>query len=494
MKRNQWVRKLVMTSVVLTMVFPMLAACSGGKDTKTGQERTLRIGVLYGGYDDTYFRQQFTDVYEYTHQNVKIEIVPAIDQSDQQYNQGEEKDRKEPNRLEAVKKIMDGSNPVDIIVTDPAQFRILARDGMLKQLDPLMQQDKFDTNDFVPAVLDGIKSMGDGNMLGLAPTFNSSVLLYNKKLFADAGVEPPTDGMTWDEVFNKARLVAKGEGADRKYGFSFDRYAGGDPFWSMTYSYITPLQLRMFDNKGEKMTVNTGPWEKVWNSITKLSTDKIMPTQNDGMMDNNTKPGPFDHDSFLSGKVAMVLSDFGYLNNDLANAMRNASKIKGFNKFDWDVVTAPSHPEAPGVSGSVNMNNIFAINNKAPNPDDAWDFVKFINSEDWAKIRSRSSYEMVSRKQFIKPKDGSSYNIDAFFNVKPVVPTNQDAEDLMSEKPALWQVNDIGRTLFQDVINGKKSTKQALAEWETKGNEMLQQIKNNPNGGGETVPGGIYGG
>ncbi|WP_019420608.1 ABC transporter substrate-binding protein [Paenibacillus sp. OSY-SE] len=495
MNRKKWVRKLLMVTLTLTMIFPLLAACSNKNDVEPGQERVLRIGVLYGGYggDDTYFRQQYTDVYEYANKGIRIEIVPAIDASEQRYDNPADGPRKEPDRAEALKKIMTSANPVDIVVTDASQFRNLVQDGMLKQLDPLIQQDKFDTSDYVPTVIDGIKAMGDSNLYGLAPTFYSQALFYNKTMFQEAGVNLPTDNMTWEDMFTLARRVSKGEGADRQYGFSFNRYRGGEPFWDIIQIYNPPLNLRVVDEKGERMTVNSPKWETVMSTFAKLVSEKVIPggdNQDMDMSGGGEEYNPYSHDSFLSGHVGMVIGEYSYINSDLADAMKNAEKIKGFKKFDWDVVTVPSHPEAPGVAGGVSLNNIFSINQKAPNPDDAWDFIKFVNSEDWAKIRSRSSWEMVARKKFITPKDGANFNIAAFYTVKPVPPTSADPNELFIQMPNAWQVQEPGQTLFKDVVSGKKTSADALKEWETKGNQILQQLKKNPK---DPVQGNVYG-
>ncbi|MCY9541469.1 extracellular solute-binding protein [Paenibacillus alvei] len=488
MKKN-WVRKLLTVTLAMTMIIPMLAACTNKDEVVPGQERVLRIGMQYGGYDDTYFRQQWTDTFEITHKGIRIELVPAIDGSDMRYdNSGDPK--KQPDRYEAMKKLLNSANPVDIVVTDSFQFRKLVEEGMLKQLDPLVQKDKIDLSDFVPTVIDGLKTMGDNNLYGLSPTFSSSALFFNKKMFSDAGIAPPTDNMTWDQVFTLAANLSKGDGADRKYGFSFNRYNGSDVFDDMLNYYVSPLNLRMFDDKGEKMTVNTPQWEKVWTTVSDLAIKKTIPTGNSNNEMTGQAPeneNPFSHDNFLSGKVAMAISDYNYINTELADAMKNADKIKGFKKFDWDVVTLPSHPEAPGVSGGSQLYNIFSINQKAANPDDAWEFIKFINSEDWAKLRSRSSWEMVSRQQYIKPKDGTNINISAFYKTKPVPPTKTDMDKLMGDGN-LWQINQIASELMKQVIDKKKSVSEALKEWETKGNQLLLQAKN----GGGTPPGNVY--
>ena len=181
----------------------------------------------------------------------------------------------------------------------------------------------------------------------------------------------------------------------------------------------------------------------------------------------------------------------------LSKAKDYSTKNKAIPTVDWDVVTIPTFPEAPGIGGNIYLNNLMAINAKAQNSDDAWDFIQFNNSKEWAKLKSRSTYEMVARKSFLKPKDGMDYNIAAFYTLKPVPPQDVDLEKLYREKQNLYQVNSLGQPLFQEVLQKKKTVEAALKEWQTKGDAMLQKIKENPNGpldpeggGGIAIPKG----
>lgn len=136
-----------------------------------------------GSQDDSYFRQQFTDAFELTHPNVTIEVVAAVDQGSM-YGYGTQEEQQEmPDSLENMKKIMTGDNPVDVVVADTATLKSLIQENMVKQLDPLIQEDKFDTSDIVPSVIEGIKDLGDQSIYALTPTFSSSALFYNKAMF-----------------------------------------------------------------------------------------------------------------------------------------------------------------------------------------------------------------------------------------------------------------------------------------------------------------------
>jgi multiple sugar transport system substrate-binding protein len=476
MKKNKF-RKLVTATIVATMALGLLAGCTSKTTKNDNEQKVVRIGVMYGSSDDSYFRQQYTDLFEYSNKNVTFEIVPAIDYTSYQFS--ESKQREMPDNYESIKKLMTGDNPVDIIIADTSSLKRLVQENMLKQLDPLMQEDKFDTSDIVPAVLGGLKDIGDGKIYGLTPSFSSSALFYNKKVFSDAGVEVPKDNMTWDEIFATATRLAKGEGKERTFGFSFNSY-GGNSYWSMQNVYLSPLQLKTFDDKAETMTVNSPQWKKSWEAIVKLLNDKVIPTDQDISNDDSTWT-PISNDLFLQGRLGMLVGDTNYI-NQIDNANKNAvGQVKDFKAVDWDVVTVPTHAEKPDIGGNMYLSNVFAINSSAPNAETAWEFIKFVNGEDFAKLRSRSgsSYEMVSRKSFIKPKQGLDYNIEAFFKLKPVPPMNSTLEKMFVDKPGLNQVND-GNRYFQQVVEKKLSVEEALKKWTEEGNKMLIELKNNP--------------
>lgn len=479
MKRKSGIiKKLLVVSLTLSLTIPLMAACSK-KSGEVEQQKVLRIGTVYSyGDDDSYLRQQLTDIFEYTHPEIKVEIVSAINGN--RYNYDSSQQEKPEDQLKKVKEMLTGPNPPDLIIPNFDMMQDLINDNMLVSLNPNIEKDKIDLNEFVPTVVEGLKSLsGDGNLYALSPTFYSSALYYNKKLFTDAQVEPPTDKMTWDDVFSLARRVTKGEGKDRKFGFSFSQYAGSDPIWNMQQIYAGPLGLNMFDTKGEKMTVDSPQWERVWTTVSGMYKDKIIPQYQDISPQDGKDWSILNEDPFMGGRVAMVIGDYGYISR-IIDMNKNAEKIKNFQRVDWDVVTLPTHPEAPGVGGSIGMSNPLAINAKAQNPDSAWEFIKFVTSEEWAKLKSRNTYELVLRKKYIQPREGLNYNIPAFYTLTPAMPSNDSK--LLQKIQNLWSVQDIGRPLFEEVMKGSKSVKDALKEFKTKGDAMLEQIKKNPNG------------
>lgn len=461
----------------LTLMTGLLAACSGDSGSSGSENRVIRIGVLYGGSDnEPYFRQQYTDTYEIMHPNITFEIVGAVNYDDRRFETYDpEKPSEEPDPYEKMKEMLTGSNPVDVVVIDYSMLRRFTQDNLLQPLDPLIQKDKFDLSDYVPTVIEGIKAVGDNQIYALTPTFSSSALYYNKKIFIDKGVEPPADMMEWSDVLNKAREVSDGEGLDRTFGFAFNRWST-DGF-SGVQQYISSLGLRMYDDNAEKMMVNSDGWKDAWETVTALYRDDIIPDQ-DYMnlyyekLNESGGNDPFYGDLFAQGKVAMMI-DGSYYVNELKRYSDNAAKIKDYEPLDWDVVTLPMHPSNPGVGGNIGLSQLMGINAKAPNAEDAWDFIKFMNGRDWAKMKSRSQYELVARKEFLQPIGGLSYNIDAFTKLRPLPPATVDENTLYQKNPHIWEAQHFGYMLFQDVMSGNKEVAEALAEWETKGNAAL---------------------
>jgi multiple sugar transport system substrate-binding protein len=84
--------------------------------------------------------------------------------------------------------------------------------GLLTDLTPLIQRDNFDTSVFIPEVLAIYQQ--EGKTWGLPFLTTGSYLYYNKKIFDDAGVAyPPTDwddpNWTWQAFVDTAKKLTK---------------------------------------------------------------------------------------------------------------------------------------------------------------------------------------------------------------------------------------------------------------------------------------------
>lgn len=473
---NMKFRRAAAMTLSVVLGLSALAACSpfGNNQPADNQtQRVLRIGTMYGYGDDSYLRQQFTELFEFANPNITIEIVPAVT-----YNYyGGMDPEEQPDPFEEMKKMMQGDNPPDIVMMDYSYLPEFINENLLMPLDPFITADQIDTSKIVPTVLNGIKDAApDGRIYAMAPLFSSSALFFNRTIFNEANVPYPTDGMTWEEVFQLARQLSGGEGEDKTYGFSFTTYNHSDPFYDMQM-YVLPLQLRYFDENGERMTVDSDQWEEVWRTISELAQTEVIPGPPNYEQMHQVEPRPYDWDNFISGKVAMAINSYYYI-NELIMANQMASTNENMTPIDWDVVTLPTHPEAPGIGGNIYLDGLMGINANAQNEDDAWAFLKFVNGEDWARLKAKTQSALVSHIDYLEPKNGLSYNISAFYQLKPA-PMQNDSE-IYRKYPNIYMVQSIGQQKFQEVLNGDKEIRQALKEWQTEGDAMLQEMREHP--------------
>jgi multiple sugar transport system substrate-binding protein len=378
---------------------------------------------------------------------------------------------------------MTGPTPPDIVMLEYAHLPELINENLLLSLDEMIMKEKdFNVENIVPTIIDGLRKPGNGTLYALAPMFYSSAVIYNKQHFLNKGVEFPTDNMTWQEMFDLARRVTVDDDQYPVYGFSFTNYEGG--MWNLYYNmnaYVLPLGLSWIDVDTLQMTANTPKWQEVWTTFTDLYKEKVFPQEPDY---SQPRTGPFDWDLFLSGKAAMTVVPYSYL-HQVVEANNQADRIENYEAIDWDVVTMPTHPEAPGVGSNVYYQGIFAINANAENIDDAWAFIKFIMGEDYARIKSKSTYNLVARQDYIKPIDGVDYNHDAFLKLSP--PDYSDWElELYQKLPDYWSIQSIGQQKMMDVVNNGKDVGLALQEWEAEGQMMIEQLlEQQANGGGD---------
>ncbi len=95
--------------------------------------------------------------------------------------------------------------------------------------------------------------------------------------------------------------------------------------------YTAPLQLKMFDDAGEKMTVDTDQWEKIWAKMAQMQKENVFPEMMDPQKQMNRQydqNNPFAYDDFMSGRLAMAIINYGQI-QQLTNANKNAANFKG---------------------------------------------------------------------------------------------------------------------------------------------------------------------
>jgi multiple sugar transport system substrate-binding protein len=87
--------------------------------------------------------------------------------------------------------------------------------------------------------------------------------------------------------------------------------------------------------------------------------------------------------AFLRGNIAMIPMGFWLANGIMDRISR------GEIQMNWGIAAIP-HPEGVSAGWTVGSVTPIAINQASKNKDAAWEFLKFITSEEGAKIYARS--------------------------------------------------------------------------------------------------------
>lgn len=454
MLKSKMVRKLTLTAMASLMV--IVAGCSAGPAKESETQRSLKVMF----YDESYFFQQYGDLFAMKYPNTEIEVIST--QSIYSGNNGEVMDYNK-----AVRDFIDKEQP-DVVMVGTDNYDKLANDGKLMELDTLIERDKYDTETIYPALLEILKEKGGGKLYGLSPTFGGSAVFYNADLFKKHGVELPHDGMSWQDILDLARrFPTDGDDKTRIYGYGTNY---GMSLSMLAQSISSAEGLTAVNPGTKKVTLNTDSWKKVYKLALDAIDSKTVYNPKDGGFMGGSMEEYYQSQLFLMGRMAITTGD-PYI---LQNLKEVKNSLKDYKPFELGMVSGPVDPADPETTRSVYLYDVFGIRAGSPNADAAWDFIKFINGEDFAKIKSRTMNNgLLSRMGYNKEFDGHS--LDVFYKLKPKV--SADMYSRTDEIPVEFysqfqQIQDRELALVQEK---KKSLDEALQTMEQESQVALDK-------------------
>ena len=189
-------------------------------------------------------------------------------------------------------------------------------------------------------------------------------LYYNKQMFKDAGLNPPT---TWEEMVAAAqKLTDPGKGT---YGFAL---AAGSYTENVHFAFINGSQNggEWFDSAGKPTFTSDPNVQGVLRYLNLMQKDKVANTSN-AQYDNGTKAV----NDFATKKVAMILNQ---------NNADNSIQSNGMKSDEYGVVPFPAPTGGQKIASFIAGINMSIFKN-TKNKDAALQFVKFMTSPDTQK-------------------------------------------------------------------------------------------------------------
>ncbi|MFE7577360.1 ABC transporter substrate-binding protein [Streptomyces sp. NPDC057521] len=195
-------------------------------------------------------------------------------------------------------------------------------------------------------------------------------LYYNKKSFADAGIEKPP--ATWDELVADGKKLSK----DGKWGLGAE---GSNLSNNIHQSFVLGQQhgADFFDADGKPTFTSDGAVAAVKQYIDFMAKDKIIAPGNAEYAQNQSLT------DFAKGKTAMVLWQ----------AAASTFASQGMKPEDWGAAPVPVASGTPGQGKNTNSMVAginMAVFKNTKNIDGAKKFVKFMTSDDEQKLLNKT--------------------------------------------------------------------------------------------------------
>lgn len=308
----------------------------------------------------------------------------------------------------------------------------MVENGKVLALDPYIQKHNFDLQPFGPMIE---QLRVDGKLYDLPYMIYPQVIAYNKQLFQEANVPPPTDSWTWDQFREAARMTTKGDGDAKVWGISSS--------FPESLARIMVTQLTGSPVQAEEKDLK----EALQFFSTMLFSDKSMrPAER---RDPNATSFIVRNNDFQEGKAAMSLqsvSSLQWLGSSL--------------KFELGVAPMPTVPGGK-VSSQVYPQG-YGILATSKQPDAAFQFLSFLTGEEGAKALAKSGTMPVYRSPAVQK---------AWFERNPAPPA--ETEFLFktdwfifprTETPSLSVAQQMSRALNQ-TLSGEKPWEEAVAEF-----------------------------
>ncbi|MFC4598917.1 extracellular solute-binding protein [Cohnella hongkongensis] len=435
----------------------LLGACGGGELGEgelapLGEDEQAKIRIMFG--DSHYFSQEYGQLFAAQFPHIEVEIADMLAMYDPNAGRTME---------ERLNRFLEEQRP-DVLMLYGEQYEMLAREGgKLLPLDPVIKQDEFDTEGIHPAVLKLLREPGGGKLFGLSPEFSGSALYYNLDLFHKHGVEPPTDSMSWEEVFELAkRFPTDGDEDSRIYGFELGADSG---LSGLIRTVGSSRGLGLLNPEGTEFNIDTDSWRRVFLSVLDAASSGAVhvPSRGDESLEIATiEERDQEEELFVAGRAAMTVKN----SYEAQQMVQAKERRKQGGAANWGIVTAPVDPRNRNQSADFRLGSVFSVSASSENPRAAWEFVKYVNSDEFSRLKSKTMRgSLQSRTKYNSDLDGLS--LEPFYKLEPKVSAND--EQAKAPIGFLGTVSELIESEVEAVLSDKKTADEALKTIQERG-------------------------
>ena len=198
--------------VVLAGLIATAAACGGSSGGSSGGVTNI---VLWHGYVDTEGKAIKAMVAQFNASHPKIHVTAQF------YGNSD-------YALQKVTTAIAGGKPPDIAYLYGSWAANIAQSPKTLALNDYIKADKsFNWNDFWPS--ERQVATVNGKIVGIPALVDNLALVYNKKLFQQAGIPFPTASWTWQDLRSAAQKLT--DAGKKQFGWAYVNDASEDTVW-----------------------------------------------------------------------------------------------------------------------------------------------------------------------------------------------------------------------------------------------------------------------
>jgi multiple sugar transport system substrate-binding protein len=421
-------RRRLYLVTALVAVLTLAASCGGSGSSGGG-----RVNItLWHGYVDTEGKAITAAAARFNATHPKIHVTV------QNYGNSD-------YALQKVLTAIRGGHYPDIVYLYGSWAANVARTPHAVDLAPMIKSDpSINWNDFWPAERQAV-TVG-GKVIGVPALVDNLALVYNKKLFRQAGVPFPTADWTWDDFRAAAKRLTNASA--KQFGWAYVNDASEDTVWRFDAllwqaggDILTPDQKHAaFDSPaGVRAATLLQQMSTVDHSV-------YLDSGNQNYVN-----------LFNSGKIAMLFT--------------GPWDLSQFPDVDYGVQILPGDQNHDTISGPDQW---VMLDNGDDRRAAAWTFLKWFTSPAQAMNWSLATGDLPIRASQVKQSTYPDY-VKKYNGIATFVQNEQNA---VKARPVLTDYNEISQAMgqaIQAVLLGKAQPQQALAKAADQVNQVLAQ-------------------
>lgn len=335
-------RRRASALAVAAAAIALVAGCTAGpaESEQDTEPDSGAVMTMWARNTSNNLAQVIVDTYNASHKNqINLTIVP-----NEVY----------PQKVAAAAAA--GGLP-DLLASDVVYSPNYVQQGLLLDITDRLEALPF--YDSLSPAHSGAASL-DGAVYGAPFIVDSSLILYNKTLFAAAGLDPEQGPTNYEEIYDYAKAVQDLNLPDT-YGFYFGGNCPGCNAYTM-FGYLAAAGEEPFLDDGATANFDTDTMEATLELYKRLWDDGLVAPSAEGEV------GPNWNTLFNEGKIGILPRGTGNFAN-----LKNAT-------FDWGVVPLPA-PDGSGASGFVG-GDVLGISSTSQHVAQAWNFIEWSLSEE----------------------------------------------------------------------------------------------------------------